>query len=378
MGSQTPTETSPPAPLPEPARPGSAAEPLGRYERLRRWLLHSRRPLLIILLALLLGGGTVALIGKAANYDTLLDAVREADKRWLVLCFAGELLAYAGYILAYRDCARVDGGPVLEFWLATRVVIAGFGAFVVATSAGGLAVDYWALRKAGQSRHQAIARVLGLNTLEWLVLGVAAWTASLVLFIGLGPDVPLGLTLTWLVVVPLCIAGGWWVSSPGRRERLTRIAEGAGRLRTAFADAVAGVVLVRRVVGRPTRYPAGVLGFPCYWAGHMLCLYGGLRAFDARVGLPALILGFASGYAASALPLPAGGSGGIEGGMTFALTAVGVPLAPALLGVVAYRIFTFWLPMVPALAVLPTLRGLRHELEEHSGARSATAGAAAA
>jgi uncharacterized membrane protein YbhN (UPF0104 family) len=44
-----------------------------------------------------------------------------------------------------------------------------------------------------------------------------------------------------------------------------------------------------------------------------------------------------------------------------------VPLAPALLGVVAYRIFTFWMPMVPALAVLPTLRGLRHELEERRG-----------
>jgi uncharacterized membrane protein YbhN (UPF0104 family) len=372
MGSQTPTEASPPAPP-----PGTSAEsqapPLGRYERLRRWLLHSRRPLLIVLLALLLGGGTVALIGKAADYDTLLNALREADKRWLVLCLAGELLAYAGYVMAYRDCARVDGGPVLDIWLATRVVVAGFGAFVVATSAGGLAVDYWALRRAGMSRHEAIARVLGLNTLEWLVLGVAAWVASLALLLGLGPETSLGLTLTWLVVVPLCIAGGRWVSSPQRRERLTRIGEGAGRLRTAFADAVAGVVLVRRIVGQPTRYPAGMLGFPCYWTGHMLCLYGGLRAFDVRVGLPALIVGFATGYAASALPLPAGGSGGIEGGMTFALTAVGVPLAPALLGVVAYRIFTFWVPMIPALAVLPTLRGLRHELEEQAVARAGAA-----
>src|SRR5882724_6767275 len=193
MGSQTPTEASPPPPLPGMSPAGSEAPPLGRYERLRRWLLHSWRPLLIVLLALLLGGGTVALIGKAANYDTLLHALREADKRWLVLCLVGELLAYAGYVIAYRDCARVDGGPVLEYWLATRVVVAGFGAFIVATSAGGLAVDYWALRRAGLSRHQAIARVLGLNTLEWLVLGVAAWAASLVLLLGLGPETPPGL-----------------------------------------------------------------------------------------------------------------------------------------------------------------------------------------
>jgi uncharacterized membrane protein YbhN (UPF0104 family) len=377
MESRTPTEARDPLGLDEPPPP-IEEPPLGRFERLRRWLLQSRRPLLIVFFALLLGGGTVALIGKAANYDTLLDALREADKWWLLLCLAGELMAYAGYVMAYRDCARVDGGPVLEYWLATRVVVAGFGAFVVATSAGGLAVDYWALRKAGLTRHEAISRVLGLNTLEWLVLGAAAWIASLALLLGLGPPTPPGLTLTWLAVVPLCIAGGWWVSSPGHRERLTRIGHGAGRLRVAFADAVGGVVLVRRIVGQPSRHPAGLLGFPCYWAGHMLCLYGGLRAFDARVGLAALIVGFATGYAASALPLPAGGSGGIEGGMTFALTAVGVPLAPALLGVVAYRIFTFWLPMIPALAVLPTLRGLRHELEEHAVARAATAGAATA
>jgi uncharacterized membrane protein YbhN (UPF0104 family) len=329
----------------------------------------------VVFVALLLGGGTVALIGKVAHYDKLLEALREADKTWLLLCLAGELLAYAGYILAYRDCARVDGGPALDYWLATRVVVAGFGAFIVATSAGGLAVDYWALRTAGMSRHEAISRVLGLNTLEWLVLGAAAWIASLVLLLGLGPDTPPGLTLTWLVAVPVCIVGGRLVSAPGRRERLTQAGAAARRIRRAFADAVGGVVLVRRIVGQPARYPAGVLGFPCYWAGHMLCLYGGLRAFDVRVGLPALIVGFATGYAASALPLPAGGSGGIESGMTFALTAVGVPLAPALLGVVAYRIFTFWLPMLPALAVLPTLRHLRDELAAHAGDAGGAPGA---
>ncbi len=39
--------------------------------------------------------------------------------------------------------------------------------------------------------------------------------------------------------------------------------------------------------------------------------------------------------------------------MTFALVWVGVPLAPALLGVVTYRLFNFWLPVIPALAALP-------------------------
>jgi uncharacterized membrane protein YbhN (UPF0104 family) len=41
---------------------------------------------------------------------------------------------------------------------------------------------------------------------------------------------------------------------------------------------------------------------------------------------------------------------------------VGVPLSAALLGVIAYRIFSFWLPIVPALIALPGLGRLRDEL----------------
>ena len=61
------------------------------------------------------------------------------------------------------------------------------------------------------------------------------------------------------------------------------------------------------------------------------------------------MLGYATGYAATMLPLPAGGVGGVDAAMTYALTLVGVPLGPALLGVFAYRFFNFWLPFVPGL-----------------------------
>ncbi len=50
--------------------------------------------------------------------------------------------------------------------------------------------------------------------------------------------------------------------------------------------------------------------------------------------------------------------------MTFALVWVGVPLAPALAGVLLYRLFNFWLPIVPALAVLPSVKELRRAFEE--------------
>ena len=52
------------------------------------------------------------------------------------------------------------------------------------------------------------------------------------------------------------------------------------------------------------------------------------------------------------LPLPLGGVGGVDAALTYALTAVGVPLALALVAVGVYRLFAFWAPTLPALAAL--------------------------
>jgi hypothetical protein len=134
------------------------------------------------------------------------------------------------------------------------------------------------------------------------------------------------------------------------------------RGRTALADALAGVVLVRHLLAHLNRYRGGAFGYPLYWAGDMLILYAAIRAFGFRPELPSLVLAYATSFVISALPLPAGGAGGIEAGMALTLHAVGIPLAPALLGVFVYRIFTFWLPLIPALMLLPGIRRLHRQL----------------
>ncbi len=49
--------------------------------------------------------------------------------------------------------------------------------------------------------------------------------------------------------------------------------------------------------------------------------------------------------------------------MTYAVHALGVPLAPALLGVIVYRLFTFWLLTIPAGINLLLLPRTGKELE---------------
>jgi uncharacterized membrane protein YbhN (UPF0104 family) len=342
--------------------------------------LEKRRAVLTAGIALLLAVGAITLVGEVADFDDVLASLENADKAWFPVCVAGLVAAYSGYILGYREVARMHGGPRLPLWTVARIVGIGFGANVLGSAAGGLAVDFWALRRAGAGTHESARRVLGFNTLEWALLGTFAAVAAMFVLAGRGQGAPLAMTLPWIVAIPLCVAAAAWVSSPKRVRRFTQLEaatpkRGPGpagwsrwllaKGRTGLADAIGGVVVVRHLVTHPRAHPAGVFGFALYWFGHLLTLYAALRAFtETRLVLAALVLAFATGYVATALPLPGGGSGGIEAALAFSLHGVGVPLAPALLSVLVYRFFTFWLPILPALALLPTLKQLDRELPQ--------------
>jgi len=288
-----------------------------------------RHPLLIVVVPTALALGAVALLADLAGGERLDRAAQNLHPAWLVLCFGGQLLAYAGYVLVVRDTARVDNGPTLTFGESLRTVVAGFGVFAATRTSGGFAVDYWALRNAGENR-----------------------------------DVPLSLTLPWLAVIPGALVAVW-LSSPKRAPRYSDPGDG-GRLRQWFAHAVAGLSILRMMfVAPPREHGLGLLGAAAYWAGDIACLWGALQVFgNPRLSVPALIVGYATGYVLTRRSLPAGGAGIVEIAMTFALHWVGFPFVRALLGVVVYRLFNLWLPMLPALAVLPQVTEMRAEFEQ--------------
>lgn len=283
----------------------TARSRVGRLRRALDWV--GRRPLLVLVVPAVLALGAVVLLADLAGAEGLNRAARHVHPLWLLLCLGGELVAYAGYVLAVRDTARVDDGPTLGFGLSTQTVVAGFGVFSATRTTGGFAVDYWALRSAGEDRDGALARVLALGALEYAVLAPAA----------------------------LC-------------------------------SALAGLSILRSLLVAPPReHGLGLFGAAAYWAGDIACLWGALQVFgNPRLSLPALILGYATGYVLTRRSLPAGGAGVVEVALTFALHWVGFPFVRALLGVVVYRLFNLWLPIVPALVVLPAVRELRRELEE--------------
>ena len=319
-----------------------------------------RHNFLILLVAGALALAAAMGLADMAGYSRLVDAVQDVVPKWFAVCFGGQVVAYFGYVLAVRDIARVDGGPLLSFRLSMRTVVAGFGVFAATHAAGGFSVDYWTFRRSGLRRPEALARVLALGALEYTVLAPAALVCAVVLLFGTGGHVQHAMTYPWLAVVPGVLAA-LWVSSPKRAARLSDPGDG-GRLRQWLAHMVAGIVKLRALLTKPTLHWPGLLGVSLYWLGDIACLWAALKIYNAELSTPALILAYATGYVAPRRSLPAGGAGLVEVMMTFALVWVGVPLAPALLGVVTYRLFNFWLPVIPAFAALPAVRRMRQDL----------------
>jgi uncharacterized membrane protein YbhN (UPF0104 family) len=343
-----------------------------RRTRIGRHLIRDpRRPWLVLAVALGLeaaaGAGLVVLVG---GLDRLLAGLHE-NLPWFALCLAAEAVAYLGYALAFREVVIVRRGPRLGLGSAAAVVGAGFAPVLTADAWGGFSVDRAALEEMGLSREDAVARVLALNGLEYVLLAPAALASAMLLVAGVGGDAPASITLPWLAFLPGALVA---VALTTRRPRTAlRRRRSRGRVSLGLARAVDGLVLLRAMVTAPGRHGLGLLGAALYWAGDIAVLWAALRAFGVEPSVPALILAFATGYALTRRALPAGGPGAVPLLLSLALHWVGVPFGPAILAVFVYRAFTFWLALLPGLLVVRRLdhvqRVLAHAGTEHARRR---------
>ena len=70
--------------------------------------IDAKRALITLVLAVILLVGAISLIGKAADFDEIVEALDAANREWFPICLAGLVCAYAGYIAGYREIARMS------------------------------------------------------------------------------------------------------------------------------------------------------------------------------------------------------------------------------------------------------------------------------
>lgn len=311
-----------------------------------RHLEYGRRHVVaFVMIGAGLASAALAGVAWAAGFESVGDLLRTPSWEWFPIALAGEVAAYVGYTLAYREVAGVHPAPRLPVRDALAVVAAGFGIFI---ARGGFAADYEVLRGHCESEADARKRVLGLGMLEYMVLAPVTCIAACILLLH-GSTISSGFTIPWAVGVP----AGFLLALVLLSHRKRFSPERGWRGHVALGlDALA---ILHWLARRPRRGIAAGLGMSIYWVGDAFCLWACLYGFLGRP-LPVLpfIIGYATGYALSRRTLPLAGAGVVEALLPFALLWVSLPLAAGMLSVLAYRFFNLWLPLVPAVM------GFRH------------------
>jgi putative heme transporter len=280
--------------------------------------------------------------------------LQQGNVWWLALAFVLEVLSYLGYVALFRG-VFVRGESRIGWRVSYEITMAGLAAtrLFAAAGAGGIALTAWALRRSGMEPRLVACRMVAFMALLYAVYMLALVIDGFGLYLGLWPgSAPFAITVVPAIfgasVITLFLA----VSAlPGDFERLVgrwtsgsaRLGEVARRFATVPASAARGIRTAIALLR--TRDPA-LLGAVAWWGFDIATLWACFHAFGASPDKGVIVMAYFVGWIANTLPLP-GGVGAVEGGLIGAFSAFGVPVQTAIVAVLAYRAFSFWLPTLP-------------------------------
>lgn len=359
-----------------PADPDSAADyevehawEVFKAKFLRRRTLYFGVGFIVVVLAFLYG-----VLPQLPGLQESLSTVRhEGDRTWLFVAFCMELLSYASYIWFFR-AVFIAEVPIIGWIGSYRISMAGVAAtrLLGAAGAGGVALTFWAVRKAGMGRRMAISYLVAFYVILYGIFMVTLVIDGVLLRTRVIPGTaPLGVTVIpaifgGLVIMVFLLA----LAVPGNLERMAgrwssgrgRIADFARRLAAVPALIGHGTRVALKLIGR--RDP-GLLGAVGWWAFDIATLWACFRAFGDSPTVGVLVMGYFVGMVANIIPTP-GGVGAVEGGMIGSYIAFGVPAGTATVAVLSYRVFAFLMPTIPGVLAFIRLRGTVGEWQEET------------
>jgi len=325
--------------------------------------LNRKRLIIIAIIAIVVLGGLYFLVPKLAGLNKTWGQLKHGAPVLLGVGAVLELASVVGYALLFRNVFG-RGMPRIDWRASIQIPLAGIAAIrlLSAAGAGGVAVTAWALRRAGMERGVIACRMVASYVIQYsiymgamLVCGVGLWFG---LFSGGGSFSLLIVPALFAAIVILLVAAMIFIPEDFER-RLGQLARRRGRIggwaaRAATAPKTLGAG-VRTAVTVARERPLALVGAAAYWGFDITVLGFSFHAFGQVVPVAVLVMGYFIGTLGSLLPLP-GGIGGVEGGMIGAFAAFGVPAGRAVIGVLAYRAISFWLPTIPGVVGYLRLR----------------------
>jgi putative heme transporter len=344
-------------------------EEVGRLQALlsdRRKLATGAVLVVVIVVAI------YVLLPNLVGAEEAVEKLDEAVWYWVVAAVVFNVLAFAAYVALFRGILGGTHDDAIHRRLDARasylITMAGLAATRIfsAGGAGGIALTYWALRKAGMPRRRSACRMVAFFVLTYAIYLMALVIFGILLRTHVLPgEAPVGGT-----IVPAALAAGVMaiflliaLIPQDFERRIQRFAGGYRRVRylqrlaKGPATVATGVRTALAYLRHPRRGALAVGGAVGFWAANIAVLWASFEAFGGDVPFAVLVQGFFVGMAANLIPSPAGGVGSVDAGMIFAFDVLfGVPSGVVFPAVLTYRVIAFWLPIPPGVVAFFQLR----------------------
>ncbi len=342
--------------------------------RIQAFLQDRRKLATTGLLFVLLLVAIYVLLPKLTDAGDVFDRIGEAKWYWLVVAVAFNALSFLAYTALFRGILggrnEDDVRRRLDMRASYKITMAAFAATLLfsAGGAGGLALTYWALRKAGMPRRRSACRMVAFLVMQYGVYLVAVVIFGILLRTGVlngfhnkeplaGTVIPAALAAVFIVIFLLISL------IPGDVERRMsgfasgyRRAHWIRRLASVPATVATGVRTALAHLREPRTGALALGGAVGYWAADIGVLWASFKAFGVNVPFGVVVQGFFVGMAANLLPSAAGGVGSIDAGMIGAFVLFGFDARDVFPAILTFRAIFFWLPIAPGVIAYFQLR----------------------
>jgi uncharacterized protein (TIRG00374 family) len=336
--------------------------------------IFTRRRLIqtaVVVVALLVG--IYFIFPRLVGLSNALGKLDDADPLWIAIAIGFNIVAFGTYIALFK---AVVGGDALRFtWLETyEINMAGLAATLLfsAAGAGGIVLTFWALRKAGMARHEAVRRMVAFLTLHYAFYPLALILFGVLLRTGvLNGKASIELTIVPAGVAGLLLALGllFALVPPDLGPRIARfvhgkrgqeIARNIAKVPAVFAE---GFRFAISLFTHPRQGGLAVVGAAGFWAANIGILWASFHAFGVHVPLAVVVQGFFLGMVANLIPFAPAGVGAVDAGMIGAFVLFGVPETTVFPAILVYRLIAFWMPIPFGVAAFFQLRKRVHHWE---------------
>jgi uncharacterized protein (TIRG00374 family) len=336
-------------------------------------LLTTKRLVQTGVIVLILLVGIYFLFPKLVGLGDSVGKLDDADPVWIGIAILFSIASYATYIALFK---AVVGGDALKLtWGETyQINMAGVAAALLfsAGGAGGVALTWWALKKAGMQRRDIARRMVAFISLHYAFYPLALIVFGLLLRTGVvNGENSVELTIIPAAIGGILLAAGAAITlipsdlearlMPRAHGEHTRsFIEWAARIPETIGD---GFRFALRLFTHPREGGLAVIGAAGFWAFSIGVLWASFHSLGIHVPLAVVVQGFFLGMVANLFPLAPAGVGAVDAGMIGAFVLFGLPEETVFPAILIFRLVSFWMPIPPGAVAFFQLRNTVHRWE---------------